>query len=265
VGAVQIPLWNINGVTPMKTFREFCDGVVKEIPRATGREKEDIRWELTDHLLEHRDMLVEHGYDELEAERRAIEAMGDPVEIGRAWNEKLSPFWLWAGRICLVLFVLILWDNLSAINSRVGQVFEALEVRYAEDAGTRIDPMQGCDLLWEDDPEIEQQFGEHIIRIHRVELWEDTYQKENFYILRLYFVTYHEDLLGHSLSMHAFDGMKFEGGEYAGGGAGQTKFATWIKPKVEVEKGQKTVSMSLDYNGNHFEADIEIDWRGEAA
>ena len=71
----------------MTTFRDFCDGVLGAIPRATGRERDEIRAELLDHLSDHRDLLMEYGMEELEAERRAIEAMGDPEEIGRAWNE----------------------------------------------------------------------------------------------------------------------------------------------------------------------------------
>jgi len=249
----------------MATFREFCDGVVREMPRATGREKEDVRWELTDHLLEHRDMLVEHGYDEPEAERRAIAAMGDPAEIGRAWNEKLSPFWLWLGRICVVLVIVLLWNSFWRISMKAERAFDALEVRQSEDAGARIDELIGCDLRWSEDPGIEEPFGEHIIRIHQAQLWENSYRGEKIFTLKLYFVSYHQELLGKSLNMNAFHQMKYEGGEYKGGGSGETAYATWYDPKIQVRPGQKSVRATLDYNGNHFEADIELDWGGEAA
>ncbi len=78
-------------MTPMVTFKEFCDGVLGSIPRATGREKDDIRDELLDHLMEHRDMLVEHGVESGEAERRAIEAMGDPTEMARPGTRSCRP------------------------------------------------------------------------------------------------------------------------------------------------------------------------------
>ena len=255
---------------PVKSFKEFCDGVLREIPRATGAERNDIRLELTDHLLEHRDILVERGYEPLEAERRAIAAMGDPTEIGKAWNEKLSPFWLWLGRVCILLVVVLVWNNLSGVTWRIERSVKALEVRHAEDAGTRIDPMQGCDLLWEEDPGIEKNFGEHIIRVHRVQLWEDRHIEAPVYTARLYFVSYHKNLLGKSLNMNAFHRMEFDGGEDRGGGGGETVYATWLDANVQVKPGRETVRATLDYHGNHFETDIRLDWGelnrgGEAA
>lgn len=255
---------------PVKSFKEFCDGVLREIPRATGAERNDIRLELTDHLLEHRDILVERGYEPLEAERRAIAAMGDPTEIGKAWNEKLSPFWLWLGRVCIVLVIVLLWNHFPQIGFRMDRMLKANEVRHSEDAGTRIDPMQGCDLLWEEDPGIEKSFGEHIIRVHRVQLWEDSYMEEKYFILKIYVVSYHKDLMGKSLNMNAFHRMEFDGGEDRGGGGGETVYATWLDANVQVKPGQETVRATLDYHGNHFETDIRLDWGelnrgGEAA
>ena len=254
----------------MTTFREFCDGVLSRIPRATQVEKADIRNELLDHLLEHREMLMDHGYDELDAEQRAIAAMGDPAEIGRAWNEKLSPFWLWLGRVCIVLVVFLVWNNFHSITGNIDRALAALEVRYAEDAGTRIDPMLGCKLLWSEDPGIEKPFGEHVIRIHRAELWQEKYRGEPVYILKLYFVSHHQRLLGKSLNMDALFCMEFEGGEEQGSGGSETSYASWHDPKLWVEKGQRIVRATLDYHGNHFEAEVELDWSalaegGEAA
>ena len=80
----------------MERINNFCDSVLGCIPRATRREKDDIRDELLDHLLEHKDVLIGYGLEEAEAEKRAVEAMGDAEGIGKAWNEKLSPVWLWS-------------------------------------------------------------------------------------------------------------------------------------------------------------------------
>ena len=85
----------------MEQIKTFCDDVLSGIPRATPRERADIRDELLDHLLEHKDVLMSYGLEEAEAEKRAVEAMGDAEGIGKAWNEKLSPFWLWLGRVCM--------------------------------------------------------------------------------------------------------------------------------------------------------------------
>ena len=165
-------------MTPMTTFREFCDGVLGQMPRATGRERDDIREELLDHLMEHRDMLMDHGVEELEAERRAIEAMGDPEEIGRAWNKTLSPLWLWLGRVCAVVFVLILLFNASDVFYKVERLVDSLSVRYGDATTSDHRDLYDYELIWETRPGIQKPFGEHIISIDRVELYERSIGKE---------------------------------------------------------------------------------------
>ena len=250
-------------MTPMTTFREFCDGVLREIPRATGCEKADIRDELLDHLTEHRDMLIDHGVDPLEAEQRAIEAMGDPADIGRAWNEKLSPLWLWLGRVCMAVFILLLLSSVTDILYKGERLLDALEVRYAADVGAKIDQMEGCDLVWSEDPGISQQFGEHIIRIHRVELWQDRRVKDD-YTLKVYYVTHHESFWGKSLGNSVFSALEYEGALSRGGGSSETAYATWKEERLDVAPGQETVGITMDYMGNRFEAELELDWGGAA-
>ena len=248
----------------MTTFRDFCDGVLGAIPRATGRERDEIRAELLDHLSDHRDLLMEYGMEELEAERRAIEAMGDPEEIGRAWNEKLSPFWLWLGRVCCAGFVLILLFNFSNIWYKVERVWDALEVRHFGTERFDGKELTDYDLIWENDPGIEKQFGEHIIRVERVELYERITGPLQEYAAQVYFVSWHQDLFGQSLGYSVLMGSdKYGPGvKDKGGGGSQTGYATWARDHLEVEKGLEAIEISFDYNGNHFEAEIPLDWGG---
>ena len=249
-------------MTPMATFREFCDGVVREMPRATGREKEDVRWELTDHLLEHRDMLVEHGYDEPEAERRAIEAMGDPAEIGRAWNEKLSPFWLWLGRICLagcLVLVLFAWNRMDSHLTRMWNIWQ---IQRADTVG-ELEEVKGYTLVWDKDPGVKEDFGRHVIRVHRAALWKG---KLDNYRLQLYIITYPQDISGYSLpSGLILQGMKM-GEEVVDIGGSSFRYRQQGYSEaihvLKIKKGTPSVNLSTEYNGNTFDAEIKIDWEG---
>lgn len=93
---------------------EFYREVFSHIPRATKAERGMIRRELQEHLEDSAGAYEAAGYPAGEAALRAVEAMGDPAEIGRAFNELLSPFWLWLGRGCLALaaaFCVMLLSN----------------------------------------------------------------------------------------------------------------------------------------------------------
>ena len=241
----------------MATFKEFCDGVLREMPRATAGEKADIREELTDHLLEHRDMLLDHGMEQEEAERRAVEAMGDAEAIGKAWNDKLSPFWLWCGRVCKVLLVLLalalilpayswaerLGDNLYARYSGEPKGYDTVEDAYA------VRSTDHCD--------IREQFGEHIIRIYRTRLAG----RNGEAFLHVDLVTYPEnpfhDPLYYDVLMHHLrcDGQPSLVGE----GGGQYWSAAF-----PVSREAERVSITLDYLGQHFETEIALDWKGES-
>lgn len=77
----------------------FFQEVFSHLPRATKKERAALRKELGDHLEDAADAIETRGHSEEEARSRAVEAMGDPAEIGRALNAQLSPFWLWLGRV----------------------------------------------------------------------------------------------------------------------------------------------------------------------
>jgi len=250
---------------PMTTFREFCDSVLSAIPRATGGEREAIRAELLDHLSDHREMLVEHGMEELEAERRAIEAMGDPTEIGRAWNEKLSPFWLWLGRLCCVGFVLILLFSSGNILGTADNILESIVARRNPGIYVSEREVTGYELIWENEPTMEKPFGEHIIRIERVELYESRIEKD--YIAQIYYVTWHQDVFGKALDSKVFrwEEKYGPGVTYMGGGSGWGGYVSYAREKLAVDKGLEAIEISFDYNGNHFEAVIPLDWGGASA
>jgi hypothetical protein len=248
----------------MKNFDLFCDSVLSGIPRATKRERADIREELLDHLESHKEVLLGYGVEEEQAEREAVEAMGDAGKIGAAWNAMLSPFWLWLGRLCCAACVFIVLFNLSDIYYKADRLFDSLGIRYGAETASESRDLTGYDLIWETDPGIRKKFGEHIIRIERVELYERITGPLQEYVAQVYFVSWHQDIFGQSLNYSAL--MQTEkygpGVTDKGGGGSQSGYATWARDRLEVEKGLEAIEISFDYNGNHLEATVPLDWGG---
>ena len=122
-----------HGVTPMKKFDLFCDSVLSCIPRATKRERADIREELLDHLESHKEVLLGYGVEEEQAEREAVEAMGDAGKIGAAWNAMLSPFWLWLGRICAACCVLLVLQTALRSEYRLKMIWNIWQVQHGQE------------------------------------------------------------------------------------------------------------------------------------
>lgn len=64
--------------------------------------------ELTDHLTDRVDSLTAQGVSLEEAQRRAVAAMGDPMEIGHSFDRLYPAFWHRLSHILLVAAVLLL-------------------------------------------------------------------------------------------------------------------------------------------------------------
>ena len=62
---------------------DYTAAVLKGLRHVTEKEKEALRRELDGHMEDHMQALVELGYDETAAEKKAADAMGDPAETAR--------------------------------------------------------------------------------------------------------------------------------------------------------------------------------------
>ena len=90
----------------MTEFGRWCDTVTRQVRFRPDRGA--IQRELTAHYQDHVRDLERVGYDWKLAEQRALAAMGDPEEIGRALDRVHKPWlgWLWlASRTVLILTV----------------------------------------------------------------------------------------------------------------------------------------------------------------
>lgn len=156
----------------MDDFKGFFDRVLAHIPRATFAERDAIRQELSDHLDDHLELLLEGGMDETKARTRVLAAMGDPREIGIAWNRQLSPLWLWIERLCklccIVLLLVMFWSSLAQAALAVINI----STRFSVDSAERTIPF-GYEVVWQEDLDIKQAFGQHVIGIYRVELAQE--------------------------------------------------------------------------------------------
>ena len=122
----------------------FCDKVCSYIDYATGKELEQVRGELRDHLEDHAQALMEIGRSREEAEEASILAMGDPEEIGRELNKQFPFIWLFLSRATIVIAVILALLLLSPLSDLLHLANESLTARknpieLFEDQGTAID------------------------------------------------------------------------------------------------------------------------------
>ena len=98
---------------------KWCRETIEQVRFKPDREK--IREELIAHIEDRVDALKEFGLTEAEAETQAVEAMGDPVEVGKqlnavhkpwlGWLWRISRWLLWAVLFGTLLFVILFWDE----------------------------------------------------------------------------------------------------------------------------------------------------------
>ena len=248
----------------MDVHNAFCDAVLAYIPRATPQEQEEIRRELRSHLEDHRDMLLEHGADEPEANVKAIEAMGPAEEIGRAWNKQLSPIWLWIGRICKVAFILLMLCAILPAVDRFGGVWDNFQARTEVPGSSASAVAPGYQMFWEQELDIRQEFGEHIIRLYRVELGTIPQDENGEYYLQLYTVSYPKNPFHNALKVDILAlGLLCNGTEWGGSGGGGSDlgFVRW-RAGMFIEKDTPVVEVKLEHMGNRFYAEIPLDWGG---
>ena len=115
------------------TKEEFWKRVDTQLHRPNDRERYALRDELEAHIEDHALELEDAGCCPEEAEARAVEAMGEPEEIGKALNNQFSVFWqvmIWLGTIVIAVLI---WQILSNGWSQYGSL-------YQENKQARTDP-----------------------------------------------------------------------------------------------------------------------------
>lgn len=211
---------------------EFCREVTKHIPRATRAEREAITWELRDHVMDRAQALEETGCSPGDSIEKAVERMGDPEEIGRAFNEQLSPFWLWLGRASLLLaaalcaLVLSDWDGLSRLGQNlVARTAPSLLIDWNVSYFALVEVEEKGESkyyhFWADTPEeagytqhedcdLRLRFGDQVLRVFRI------YRNPTNGRVGVILVGYSQDLHGYNGNLTWGTGLRSAGGRRSG-------------------------------------------------
>lgn len=82
-------------VSSLKDIRQWCDAVIEQVRFYPDHKA--IEKELTDHYIDHVRDLERIGFDNRLACERALSAMGDAEEVGKAMDRAHTPWlgWLW--------------------------------------------------------------------------------------------------------------------------------------------------------------------------
>ena len=120
----------------------YLAAVTAELWRLTDAERDAVCGELAAHIEDHAEALRELGYAENEADARATEQMGDPVQVGRDIAKLYRPFWLWMERLAGVLIAVmamelflcagVLYGAWSSLYARVCTPDDASAIRLDE-------------------------------------------------------------------------------------------------------------------------------------
>lgn len=91
-------------------FRQYSETVAACLRNASSKERKAVRQELEDHLQDHADALEAAGYPPEQAQAHALEAMGDPKQVGEALSAAFPLRWWVLSRVagCVAAIALLL-------------------------------------------------------------------------------------------------------------------------------------------------------------
>ena len=230
-------------------YKFFCDRVCSYIDHATDSEKRAIHKELSDHIEDHAQALMDLGRSEEEARIAAIVAMGDPEEIGREMNKEYPFIWLFLSRAAAVLAIILTLALLSPLRDvyyRLSDHFEAKNrpMEMVEGYENPIDIR--VELPYDD---IAYFFA------------SDTENFADEYRANIGLVIYDKSPFGR-VSQDALDfRLKLEDGFFLPNGGSFKGYAVQYKRiTVAVKKYQESVELCYDLLGNEIWVQIPLNW-----
>lgn len=246
--------------------KKFLDEVLGHIPRATGREKRDIRAELAGHLEDHALDLEERGCSAAEAREQAVAAMGDPGEIGEALNAQLSKFWLaiqvLAQVVAALLLLLIFWQAYWGWGEQSILIHDN---KLARPGGGWGDVMNDPRLTWERNRMEKMMVGDSVVRLEEIDIKPDLSTDEAYWC-SVVFCTYREQtwkIARNEIFQHirvipeggeAAEATRPDGPYPSNGGRGGGSY------NVLIPIDATYVDVVYDYLGEHVEMRCPIEW-----
>lgn len=91
-------------------FRQYSETVAACLHNASPKERKAVRQELEDHLQDHAEALEAAGYPPEQAQAHALEAMGDPKQVGEELSAAFPLRWWVLSRVagCVAVIALLL-------------------------------------------------------------------------------------------------------------------------------------------------------------
>ena len=240
-------------------YQAYCTQACSALKKATQKEKSSLSEELLDHMESHAEALIELGWDPEEARTYSVQAMGDPETVGRQYDEKLSSFWLWCGRVLRVLLiVLLVWiGGVPAIGKGIS-VYYNLQARWFFDPDRALSSTSGEQILKQQDLDIEIPLEHDVFRIYRTEIYYDV--QIDSYVVCVYALNYAKnpfEYRGTLIELVEPDN------DYGGGGffSSGVAYYNWHSRVIQ---GQPSVGLNFEREetDTHFRVEIPLDWEG---
>ncbi|MDD5938006.1 MAG: permease prefix domain 1-containing protein [Clostridiales bacterium] len=239
---------------------DFYDQVLAQLRYATAEEKAAIRAELEDHVEDHTETFLDMGCTEEEAGRRALEAMGDPGEIGKALSRQYTAFWLVMRRIVtLLLAFLCVSILLSTPFHRLYLLSGNLTARLAPERSGFASKreLEGTAQALD----IRAEVGSDVVYIYKVVLDTDACEAA------VYLCNYDKNPFGiaSSLLLNDIEIVSPSGEESrSGGGGGNAGAYYWCARGISVEPGDSCLYLKYDSYGERISLEIPLEWGDEA-
>jgi hypothetical protein len=239
--------------------QEFCDRVLAKVRHATPEEKAAIRAELDAHMEDHAAALLEAGYEEAEASKRAMAAMGDPEEIGVELNKDYPLGWLVLSRVSLIVTALVCATFLFTWPI-LGNTLNSLQARIAPETSGFSST---AEYDYERDLDIRAEIGRDILRIYKVGL--DVNRDGETGNVELFFCNYSKNPFGYT--SFGVD-LKYEtsattepGREYGIGSCGGDVGAYYSHASnIPVTRDDSSVMVTYDHYGDHVQLEVPVPW-----
>lgn len=166
------------------TRQEFLDQVLSPLGRLTAEERENVRRELEEHVEDRMEALLEMGWDAGLAEERCLEAMGDPVEIGREMaGQYRGRGWLWIGRAAAALTVVVCIQALLGFGM-LSNAWSSLEARICPSTAISIGELKNVEAA--EALDIRAEIGNDILKIYQVSVGEKDGQRAAMVLACMY-------------------------------------------------------------------------------
>lgn len=220
---------------------EFLEEIVSHVKFVFDRD--EIKLELKDHMIDKFQYYMEKGYDEEEAEKFTIKDMGDPKEIGLELDKQHNPIIGWIWRITNILATLLIIINIFIVGS-IGlvSIFSTSEIN--------IIPKE--DIVYRINLDKKVEIDNRVIKITNI-----IYEKNGD--MNIFYKDYEKGLLGSGWSLGHIGKIKDDLGNVYRGYSGSTSGGIISKSRRTIRDFSKDANtLIIDYDEYNRKYRIEI-------